>query len=331
MGKKQLFLSVFLASLIFSKCQQETGDPLDAFLITYLLDTAPTLYIEERGNPNGTPVIIVHGGPGLDFRYMASAFETHMGDDYRLIFYDQRATGRSAGLVDSTSINVSNFVRDLDSVRAAKGLDKVNLIGHSWGGLLAMYYGIQFPDRIGSLVLASSAGPDFTYYQGFLGNLLGAGIDVDTFSEKQATLAGTGTLEAFKDYYSYLFEYYFDDAADLSKLDLNTQRRTAQHTIPVANFIDANLFTERDPNNPLMPTDGFDIKDDLSAITAATLVIHCTTDVIPQANMTPVADGSLLPDATVTDETGLAGCGHFPFLETPGNFFGPIDTFYQGL
>ncbi len=65
---------------------------------------------------------------------------TGLARRYKLIFFDQRASGRSSNLVDTSTLRMSNFVEDVEGVRKAFKLKKVNLLGHSWGGLVAMFY-----------------------------------------------------------------------------------------------------------------------------------------------------------------------------------------------
>lgn len=74
-------------------------------------------------------------------------------DAYRLVFYDQCGSDRSLAPLDSASITLENFLADLDAVSEAQGLEQMNLLGHSWGGLLAMLYASRYPDRVKSLIL----------------------------------------------------------------------------------------------------------------------------------------------------------------------------------
>ena len=103
---------------------------------------------------HGEPIVIVHGGPGLDHTYLLPQMEA-LAQHYRLIFYDQRASGRSTSTVDTNSMTMGNFVEDLEGIRKVFGIHKMNLLGHSWGGLVAMFYAVKYPENLNSLVLVN--------------------------------------------------------------------------------------------------------------------------------------------------------------------------------
>lgn len=91
---------------------------------------------------SGTPIFVLHGGPGMDHKYFLPHLE-NLGNTFQFIFFDQRICGKSSWDLDSTSINMSSFVKDIEAVRKHFQLEKINLLGHSWGGLLAMWYATQ--------------------------------------------------------------------------------------------------------------------------------------------------------------------------------------------
>lgn len=104
----------------------------------------------------GEPVVILHGGPGFDHNHMLPFGE--LAHDHKVVFYDQRATGNSTGALDSGSITVDNFVEDLEGLRKKLNPGKMNLLGHSWGAGLAMFYGIKYPAESEDLSFALSIG-----------------------------------------------------------------------------------------------------------------------------------------------------------------------------
>ena len=106
---------------------------------------------------SGEPAIVIHGGPLLDHGYL-QPYLAPLGDELELIFYDQRLSGRSDGVVDSASVRLDTFVDDIEALREALGLERVHLIAHSWGGLLAMKYATAHPDR-GKVVLLPGGSP----------------------------------------------------------------------------------------------------------------------------------------------------------------------------
>ena len=86
---------------------------------------------------SGEPILVIHGGPGLDHSYLLPQMEG-LAKDHRLIFYDQRCSGRSQAGLDSNDVTLDAFLKDIDAVRAHYKIDRANVLGHSWGGLLAM-------------------------------------------------------------------------------------------------------------------------------------------------------------------------------------------------
>jgi len=103
----------------------------------------------------GKPIVIVHGGPGLDHSYLLPQMG-ELGKYFRLILFDLRASGRSSVDIDSNSMTLENLIEDIDGIRKSFGVQKVNLMGHSWGGFLAMSYAIKYPEHISSLLLINT-------------------------------------------------------------------------------------------------------------------------------------------------------------------------------
>jgi proline iminopeptidase len=111
------------------------------------------IYYKALGR--GDPLLILHGGPGASHDY----FLPHLlplARHNRLIFIDERGSGRSAKLQDTTKYTVENMVEDAEAVRVALGLEKINLLGHSCGGVLAQAYALKYPKNLKHLVLCST-------------------------------------------------------------------------------------------------------------------------------------------------------------------------------
>ena len=80
-----------------------------------------------------------------------------LSDSFRLIYYDQRGRGKSAGNVQPEDVTIQSDIEDLESLREYFQLESVAVLGHSWGGLLVMEYAIRHPERVSHLVLMNSA------------------------------------------------------------------------------------------------------------------------------------------------------------------------------
>lgn len=120
---------------------------------TGMLDVSDvhSVYYEQSGNPNGKPVVFVHGGPGGG----TDAKQRRFFDPsvYRIILFDQRGCGRStphASLQDNTTWHL---VADMEALRGRLSLDKWQVFGGSWGSTLALAYAQTHPDRVSELVL----------------------------------------------------------------------------------------------------------------------------------------------------------------------------------
>lgn len=107
------------------------------------------------GSGSATPAILLHGGPGFTSHYLKPL--EALGADRTVIRYDQLGAGHSDRITDTTMFTIPHFVAELDSLRAKLGFEKVHLIGHSWGTILAVEYYRAHPEHVASLVLASSA------------------------------------------------------------------------------------------------------------------------------------------------------------------------------
>lgn len=96
----------------------------------------------------GDPVIVIHGGPGLDQGYLLPGMAL-LAKNHQVIFYDQCGSGRSSiSVIDEQHINDEQFVEDLETLRKALGHPKITLVGHSLGGLLAMRYAIKYSSNV---------------------------------------------------------------------------------------------------------------------------------------------------------------------------------------
>ena len=118
---------------------------------TLPVDERHTLYYEQCGNPEGKPVVLLHGGPGGGCSDKMRRF--HDPEKYRIVLFDQRGSGRStphADLVDNTTWHL---VEDIETLRVKLGIDRWQVFGGSWGSTLALAYAETHPKRVTELVL----------------------------------------------------------------------------------------------------------------------------------------------------------------------------------
>jgi len=103
----------------------------------------------------GSPLMIIHGGPGASHDYFLPYLLPLMRTN-RLIFIDERGSGKSSKLEDASQYNVTNMVEDIETVRQALGLGKISLLGHSFGGPLVEAYAFKYQQHLSHLILAST-------------------------------------------------------------------------------------------------------------------------------------------------------------------------------
>ena len=111
------------------------------------------IYYKTFGN--GAPLVIVHGGPGASHDYFLP-YLIPLAKTNRLIFIDERGSGRSTKLDDPSGYTVNTMVEDLEAVRVALELGNINLLGHSYGGVLAQAYALRYQDNLEHLILCST-------------------------------------------------------------------------------------------------------------------------------------------------------------------------------
>ncbi|MER6422539.1 alpha/beta fold hydrolase [Streptomyces sp. NPDC001137] len=136
---------------------------------TVAADDGVRLWAARSGS--GEPLVLCHGGPGL-WDYFEDLAEL-LADLTPVVRWDQRGCGRSEREVTGPW-TLDRFVADLDAVRRHFGLERMRLLGHSWGAQLALSYALAHPERVSLLVYVSGTGigPDSDWHPAFLANLL---------------------------------------------------------------------------------------------------------------------------------------------------------------
>ncbi len=97
--------------------------------------------------------MVLHGGPGIGSRYLRAPLQLSVGWNRLLFFYDQRGSGYSEGAEAPEQLTMENFVADVEAMRRASEVDRIDILGHSFGGLVALHYALRNPERVGRLVL----------------------------------------------------------------------------------------------------------------------------------------------------------------------------------
>lgn len=267
-----------------------------------------------RSFGNGAPLIVVHGGPGLSQEYLLPHL-LPLSEKNRVSFYDQRGSGSSTGGADPAHLTLDVFLNDLDAVRRALGYDKISLLGHSWGGFLAMHYAIKYPQHVDKLILLSALPATSSDYEAYMRDWTDR---IAPFKEQldhieKSLSYSAGDPEAVADYIRLCFQAYCFDKEKVNALNLKMSPQAALNWLHTSNQFDPNLFNT-----------SFDLRPQLQKLACPTLIIHGDADPIPAA-----AAANTHHSIPHSQLNVLSHCGHFPYLEQPKEFFEILKPFLK--
>ena len=273
------------------------------------------LFCRDVGD--GPPIVVVHGGPDFDHCYFLPELD-RLADAFRLVYYDQRGRGRSAAGVRPEDVTLSSEIDDLNRVRSRFGLESVAVLGHSWGGVLAMEYAIRHPDRVSHLLLLDTGPASADDWRSFREGLAGRRpADVDAMRAIASTDAyARGDLEAEAAYYRIHFRITVRRPDHLELLVARLRSNFTEQGVVLARAIEHRLYEDTSQSAD------WDLFPALRRLGVPTLVLHGEDDFVPVefaariAEAVPGARLSVLPD-----------CGHFTFLEAPEAVFDEISRF----
>lgn len=283
------------------------------------IDAGPSrLFVREVGE--GMPIVVVHGGPEFDHTYLLPDLD-RLSDGYRLIYYDQRGRGRSFRGEGPNDVTLEGEIDDLDRVREWSGAGRVAVLGHSWGGVLAMEYAIRRPDRESHLILMDTAPASHAGNRVFRDMLVSQRTPEESARVRELLAdpdhqAGDVALD------EALFRIHFRPAlARPEHVEVVVGRlRTwfSREGIVAARAIEDHLYEQTwdRPDYDLIPA--------LRGLRVPTLLLHGEFDFVPLEAARLVADA--IPGARLEV---IPEAGHFPFLEQPDRVRSSIDAFLK--
>jgi proline iminopeptidase len=267
-----------------------------------------SIYFETLGTAEGTPLVIANGGPGFDHTYLhlSDAWDV-LAKSRKVVLYDQRGVGKSSPLVPNVSCTLRDQIEDLEALRGQIGADRIDLLGHSWGGYLAMAYAAQYPQHIQHLLIVDSAAPKWSDTDFLFKDIFPEGVEREDamafavqMGDKSAAVAST------REYLSMLFYSPEKRDAALAKMA----------------GVDANHKVNESINNDL---GHYDLNPELPKYRFPVLVITGRFDI----NVAPVIAYKIhktIPGSTfvVFDQSG-----HLPFYEEQDKFVKTVDGFLR--
>lgn len=270
------------------------------------------LFYEVVGN--GDPVIVIHGGPGMDHHYLRPGLDA-LAARHTLIYYDQRGTGRSTAELNANAISLDAFVDDIDALRQVLGYGSVTLLGHSFGALLAIQYAARFPESTRALVLMNPVEPGSRFAE-----ITAERQRARTMSEDAVEMERLRASEGFaaRDpetlgrIYRLAFRSVMRDPDRVEELSLELAPSTARNGQDVAALLGSSM----------QPLDGW---DRLASIETPVLVLQGRYDAPPPEM------GRALAAAFPSGTYQLLDGGHFPFVEDRGGMLAAVGGFMAGL
>jgi len=264
------------------------------------IDGDPALFVRSAGKGKRT-LVVIHGGPGTTHNHLEVMERL---DGVRVVTWDQRGVGASEAPSDDDAWRLEDYIADVERVRVWTGSETIDVLGHSWGGIVAMAYATQHPNRLRSLVLVGSSGVTRD------GNSR-AGV---AMGKRRQQLMDSGAMPdsppegldpSCIDWWKTLATYYEDP------------RTFRADDLPGSCHPDVLSKTWRAVGQ-------YDLRVGLAGLTAPTLLVFGSADPL-RVN----ADTLTAALPTVTSPTWIEGCGHRPMHECPGAFFPLLDRFYQ--
>jgi len=261
---------------------------------------------------SGDYVLVLSGGPGEEVHSMQGIAD-ELGKRYRCIMLEQRGTGRSKlTKYDTSTINLNAYIEDIEALRKQMQIDKLIVVGNSWGMMLALAYGGTYPDAVHAIVTIGS-GPITGDYLEVMGanrniRLWPGELEVREFwsepsrQSKDFERAQFETTRAMASAYFYDRKTALQYAMEMSPADFNFR------VVPA--------FLKAEGN--------FDLRPKLKAIKAPVLLVQGRQDLAGEANICEAH--LLIKNSTLTF---LNKCGHMPWLEQPEQTWKIVNEFLR--
>ncbi len=251
---------------------------------------------------DGEPLLLLGGGPGADPAYLYPIVQA-VSSYRKCIVLHQRGTGRSALEVqDSATVNVSTFVSDVECLRNHLEIDEWSILGHSWGGVLAMSYAARYPERVKSLVLIGIPGTDL-YYSSYVDDNLLSFLTADERDhiEYWRHPERVNSQEA-----KYELSIGFAPAC---VYDRSLEKDVADIFMTINSVVEGLILQS-------LRSDQYDLNDSMAIFAQPVTIIHGRQDYLGEG--VAYRAQNVFPNCTLM---WIEKANHFPWLDHPQSFF----------
>lgn len=305
-------VAIYLCCLILTNCTTSTYKLSEAPVKRgYVAIKDGKLFYQIAGQ--GDPIIVIHGGPGLDQGYLLPNMAL-LAKKHQVVFYDQRGSGCSIFThLDPHSITTEQFVEDIETLRKELGFQKITLVGHSWGAFLAMHYALKYAPNLNKIVLMNSAPMTSSGIQDFVEKveerIKPSAAEMEEILRSPEFEAGDP--QTVSKYYSLYFKHYLYNPGDLSKINVQLEPQGVSSGIKVSKILEEEILSKY-----------VDLTDGLKKLKVPTLIIHGDHDVVPLHTAQAIAKSIKGAKLVV-----LKQCGHFPYIEKPQEWLDGVEAF----
>lgn len=272
------------------------------------------LYYQAMGK--GPPIFFLHGSGGSHHYFLPHL--APLADEYQLLFYDQRGMGLSDGRLDLSAISIDQFVEDIEALRVAFGFEKISLMGHSWGTIIALFYAFKYQAHLDKLILVDPL-PVANTFMAELDQTMEQRFE-RLSPEEQHTRSTTCrqssialNKEALAECYKIDAAMRFYDPAKELTMDATVDKNTARNGSTVYSLLMTSFERKKG-----------EIDADLTTMHVPTLIIHGDYDPIPIAASAYLQQRLLAAQLVVIKQSG-----HFPFVEQPEAFLAAVRAFMR--
>jgi len=280
--------------------------------MTHMKIRDASLFVKVMGQ--GYPLLLMHGGPSLDHTTLLPL--EPLADQFTLVFYDHRCNGRSEG-AETSSMTLENLTADAEALRQELGFEQWALLGHSFGGNVALEYALRYPQSLSRLVLMNTGGDQWWVNQNAPKILARRGYSAETVEAARRFYNGQVTVdEYFPTLVKFIRAYSYHQSIMYNPIFLTVAQKIGLGP-PMKYRPEALIFGY----GQLLQ--GWTVMDRLSEIRVPTQVLagrYCF--LFPPEHQAILADR--LPNARLE----LVECaGHNPQIEQPDVTMGIIRSF----